>query len=505
MALIKSDKKMVQYSWDVKSTRKPRMKLPSITDRPAIDYDKLRLLCETEKLRDKNDEQSQEDFHNMFMENYQKLFVQPPKRHGIPNHSAKRGNPKNSSLSVSQKATGPTTNSEKKSILPVKEKEFSHDIRDYLVPYHKRRSSDHQKAFRIENVKILRKLLRKLPFERMSAENDKICSVLKNIPYFSENLTPNVLKELCVVAQLEVWKDSDFAVFGNTGLHLILKGSVQTDSNPYLITEREESTLTSLSSSTDVEQNNEPDTVKLSVGQCFGTLKKLEGKDPTCKELSVVTFEANCEFLKISTSDYKRVMEQIKQKEHTEKLNLILSCSQYSNWPRQPLLEVANLIEWMKYTPNTVLVSESYKSPFIAFIKCGDCHVLRQVEVLETLKNGQKEHKSKQVVIGKLGASNSFAELSVLLKEPMSCSIVTASAVELGIIKPERIQELDEVTVQLFKQSNTHLFGNLTKDDIHEEYMQQELKREWNEFKHHVVVDVINTRGIKPGYGKWAK
>jgi len=35
--------------------------------------------------------------------------------------------------------------------------------------------------------------------------------------------------------------------------------------------------------------------------------------------------------------------------------------------------------------------------------------------------------------------------------------------------------------------------------------MNQELKQQWNEFKHSVVVDVINSKGIRPGYGKWAK
>ena len=45
----------------------------------------------------------------------------------------------------------------------------------------------------------------------------------------------------------------------------------------------------------------------------------------------------------------------------------------------------------------------------------------------------------------------------------------------------------------------------LSQDDIHNEYLNQEMKREWNEFKHNVVVDVINSRGIRPGYGKWAK
>ena len=50
----------------------------------------------------------------------------------------------------------------------------------------------------------------------------------------------------------------------------------------------------------------------------------------------------------------------------------------------------------------------------------------------------------------------------------------------------------------------TDVFIHL-QTSIHNEYVQQELKREWNEFKHGVVSDVINSRGIRPGYGKWAK
>ncbi|ESO98196.1 hypothetical protein LOTGIDRAFT_231321 [Lottia gigantea] len=519
MALVKQNNDVV--SWNIKAIKKPRVKLPEIKDRPVLDYEKLRWLCQVNDSTDRKNEESKNEFHELFMENYKKLFVQPPKKIGFPDHSVKRGNKNQSLHSLSQKATGPTTESEKKAILPpTSDTTYTHNIGDYLKTYHKQRRTDKPKTFNPDSMKILRKLLRKLPFERSATEIDKMRSILKTIPFFADNIPDSVIKELCVVAQLEVWKESDFNIFGNIGLHVILKGCVQPETNQYLIVpvNKEKSMLTSTNVSTNISITFSSDTTdtnkqhtedkqpkKLGVGDCFGTLKKLEDEEPTCRSLTVKTLETNCEFMKITTSDYKRVMEQIKQKEHTEKLNLILSCSQYNSWPRQPLLQISNLIEWITYKPNTVLVSEGYKSPFIAFIKSGECHVLRQVEVLETLKNGQKEHKSKQVVIGRLGPSTSFCELSVLLKEPMSTSIVTASNIELGIIKPERLEELDEVTIQLFKQSNTHLFGNLTKDDVHEEYMQQELKREWNEFKHHVVVDVINTRGIKPGYGKWAK
>jgi len=42
--------------------------------------------------------------------------------------------------------------------------------------------------------------------------------------------------------------------------------------------------------------------------------------------------------------------------------------------------------------------------------------------------------------MGRLGASESFAELSVLLGEHMTCSVVTATEMTLGIIRPEKIK-----------------------------------------------------------------
>lgn len=45
--------------------------------------------------------------------------------------------------------------------------------------------------------------------------------------------------------------------------------------------------------------------------------------------------------------------QQIKQREHTEKVNLLLSCGQYQMWPKQPVLKVAELIEWMSAPPNS--------------------------------------------------------------------------------------------------------------------------------------------------------
>ena len=47
-----------------------------------------------------------------------------------------------------------------------------------------------------------------------------------------------------------------------------------------------------------------------------------------------------------------------------------------------------------------------------------------------------QEKRSTQVVMGTLRRANSFGEISLLSADPMKCSIVTATSVELGIISP---------------------------------------------------------------------
>lgn len=501
MALVKRRNLPVRpfHSADARSTS---FKLPKIEKPPAIDYEKLRELCRIDGLKDVQNgiTQTTEEAHEQFMQNYKSIFVQKPKKLGFPIHTEQREQHKSSLLSLTNNATGKTLESEKKK--PGKEwpiDKITHDIRDYMPLLHKQRKIEDPALIRQENLRTLRKLTRKLPFQRSASDNDKIFNILRTFPFFKESIPDNILKELCVVSVHETWKDPDFTIFGNTGLHMVLHGKVAPISHPYLNTDDG----ASLRSPTPLVLN-EPEEF-LTAGQCFGTLRKIEGREPSSKVYSVITEDNNCEFLKIPAADYARVIEQIKQREHTEKVNLLLSCGQYKLWPRQPLLQVAELIEWITYPPNTVIVSEGYMAPFIGFIKTGECHILRQVEVMHTLPNGKREKRTKQVVMGRLGPSESFAELSVLLNEQITCSVVTATEMTLGVIRPEKIKDLDEVTIQLFKQSNNRTFGDLTKEDIQEEYMQQELKREWNEFKHGVLLDVINSRGIRPGYGKWSK
>ena len=49
--------------------------------------------------------------------------------------------------------------------------------------------------------------------------------------------------------------------------------------------------------------------LQVEAGDCFGTLEEVKDREPNSRVLSVKTADVNCEFLKISCSDYVRVIE----------------------------------------------------------------------------------------------------------------------------------------------------------------------------------------------------
>ena len=66
--------------------------------------------------------------------------------------------------------------------------------------------------------------------------------------------------------------------------------------------------------------------------------------------------------------------------------------------------------------------------------------MLRKVDVtVENKRTGESEKQVKQVVVGKLGAKESFGEFSCLLKEPMTCTIVTECRSRIGVIAYDKI------------------------------------------------------------------
>ncbi|XP_019638376.1 PREDICTED: cyclic nucleotide-binding domain-containing protein 1-like [Branchiostoma belcheri] len=475
--------------------------VPRETAKELIDYEQLSWLTSIPGLSDKYSPESSADAHRTFMENYHRMFLKPtplsalvPSKTASARSSYSKGPEKSKHTSLM--SVGSLTSQKVGKLAPLQE--TSHDIRVHLSKLHREQRRENPQQQRQACIRTLRKILRKMPFERSAREHHMVYKGLQLFSTLADQVSNEVLKEMATVAKLDVWRETGVPVFGNQGLHLVLKGSVRPQTLPYI---KLLSQVAEFDCPTPIMEDITPE---LGVGDCFGTLERVEGRESNSRILTVLTQEP-CEFLIIYGNDYKKVVEQLEHRDKSEKTQLVQACPVYQLWPRLAVGQLARIISWEQFDPNWVVVTEGSKAPFIAFIKSGECHVLREVEALHKLPNGQRVKKRKQVVVGRLKEFESFGEVSVLENVPFTCSVVTATPVTMGVITEEKLSELDDTTRQLLLQSAAPNFAHLSQDDIHDEYMSQEMKREWNEYKHGIVIESINALGIRPGYGKWKK
>ncbi|CAF3902101.1 unnamed protein product [Rotaria sp. Silwood2] len=291
------------------------------------------------------------------------------------------------------------------------------------------------------DIQMLRRLLRKLHIQRTNVEHEQIFQLMTQFPQFlALDQRSNLLRQTIEVAHLEICEDNRQPVLPSNGFFLILKGGV---------------------TSPPVTSQFPPLAYQIPLGTKF------------------------------------------EQTEYQEKYSLIRSCGEYKMWTKQPTDELVRLIEWIDYPQNTILASEGFRCPFIAYMKTGECHILRKVDVVKTAHNGAKSRQLRQVVMGKITSPDSFGEISVLLQEAMTCTIVTATHCRLGIVRPAKTLELPEVTRKLLLHTAQRTFAHLSQDDIRREYINQETRKEWTDFKKDILNDVIFKKNIRSGQGKW--
>ncbi len=65
------------------------------------------------------------------------------------------------------------------------------------------------------------------------------------------------------------------------------------------------------------------------------------------------------------------------------------------------------------------------------------------------------------------------------------------------------IKELDEITLRLLIQTSTRTFGQMSTEEIHKQFIEQEKKKEWKLYKSRVIKTVVDRYGIEYGKGKY--
>ncbi|MBN3317056.1 CNBD1 protein, partial [Atractosteus spatula] len=321
------------------------------------------------------------------------------------------------------------------------------------------------------------RVLKKIPIERTQAEHQAVLRLLRGFPGVTGQLSQQELRQLSSLVITESWEKGQ-TIFGNNGFYVILKGSVKSQTQQ------------------DKKQTEERNTV-LGFGCCFGTLEEVQNYESN--RVLCFTAQENCEILKISHRDYATIKKEIASRDQAMKEDLIRQCPFYEQWPKLSIRKLATLIEMRNLPASHVLVREGDVCPFAAYIRHGECNILQDIGTLVKKRFG-KMH----VVVGKLTEKQSFGEVSILSEQPSTCTIITATEVELGVIQPEALKGLDKVTRSLMLQTAQPTYGKLSQEEINKEYLRQEKQKKWEHIKRTVVAEALFYNGIMPGTGKWS-
>lgn len=346
-------------------------------------------------------------------------------------------------------------------------------------------------------------------FERNRSENKALASALEFLwpPKLVHALqcldgVKSILPDLVTVAALEVYPETGQTVFGNQGLRLVLTGSLKPQTVPYLCVDmKPDDDERTFRTPTPLLKRK---SMKIMPGAWLGTLRKIEGRDVNSKILTAVTTEPT-QLLKIGVADYTRILEKIKMRLENHSVSVIQACAPYKLWPNMSLKKLAKHIEWQKLAVNSVIVNEGDVAPSICIMKKGSCDIYKHVHAIKILPNGARHKVVKSVHIGVMNEGDSFGEHSVINSEPFTCSVVTSTPCELGVIPAEKLDELDATTKALLVQSTQARFEDIDEEEVHKRFIKQEMDDDWVKTKQNILLSTLNYCGIQPGYGKWAK
>ncbi|XP_077208093.1 cyclic nucleotide-binding domain-containing protein 1 isoform X3 [Paroedura picta] len=295
-----------------------------------VNYDQLDKLLNISGLQKTKNEYTTEEAHRKFMKLYPKIFIErKPILPGIPT-----------------KRTKGVHNCEFENINEFGED--SHNITLYLNKIKIPQAVHFGSPVYKEKMIILSKILKKIPVLRSPEEHETVYRTLKLIPDINSQLSDEELRELMTCIVREYWVKGS-TVDGSQGFYAILRGSARPQtkyykkllgrnfvSSSFLLCPRNAAMISYSSSQT-----------LLGVGSCFGTLIPL----PTRLQLDALTIitEENCDILKIASTEYLRVKEELAKREKLAKEELIRGSPFYQNWPLVFIFQLTAHLKWKKF------------------------------------------------------------------------------------------------------------------------------------------------------------
>ncbi|XP_006880622.1 PREDICTED: cyclic nucleotide-binding domain-containing protein 1 [Elephantulus edwardii] len=244
-----------------------------------------------------------------------------------------------------------------------------------------------------------------MPIHRNIHEHKLVWKILKTVPELTSQLSDDYLKSLSKCAISETWIKGS-TVVGNDGFYVILKGIArpQTRVEKCLIKEKERSTFrpqhiqsslykdcTKSSSLPDIYLCSQASLLKQ--WSTFGTLKILP-ENASETQANTVMIEEDCEILKIPAKEFAKIKEE-----------------------------------------NSMIVESGNIISYVVYINSGYCSIYRSITGLVKLPLNRVKKVRKLVEMGTVKEKESFGEISILLQVPFSCTVITETELEAGIIE----------------------------------------------------------------------
>ncbi|XP_031222397.1 cyclic nucleotide-binding domain-containing protein 1 [Mastomys coucha] len=467
----------------------PLRSIPRLRLRKTINYSRLNALCHIRGLESSRHSPLYLEAHNKFIKQYPQIF-----RHE----------------KIVLPEVPPQIDKSKSGLKAAKKHslEKSHNVSTYIRQV---RGCFDEEEISPEAFLEFLDILKKLPVHRTAQEHKTVWKILKSIQALTSQLSNEDLKILSKKVMSETWIKGS-TVIGEDGLYVILTGQARHCLKVFRsLTEENDSVISSLSresflfdaklkDSTVIELYVPSKKLTLKKWSVFGSLKYTPEMDESER---AVVIDDDCEILKIPTKEYEKLkLEKVKQ-ENAYKLKLIRKCPFYESWPTLSIWELVSLTKFKVFPPGHVLVECGTVISFVGYINSGYCNIYRNIVGFVDLPANKVKKVKKLVYMGQLKEKESFGEISILLQEPFTCTIITGREVEMAVIEDKDIHALDPVTKELMIQTAKPTFEHLTEEDIKCKYIKTVQEKEWKYFKNKTIKRILHCNGVRPGFGKW--
>lgn len=350
-----------------------------------------------------------------------------------------------------------------------------------------------------------REVLSKGLEDRSSEDLNLLSYLVEKLKFFTK-VFGGIQSELASLAYLDAYEKGSVIVCqgrNGKGFYYILSGQVciilettKVTKDPQTSEEKEELSLEIAG--------------YLKSGQTFGELALLLKGE----RKATVVCVSKTEVIRIDQDDFEQLLSKNNKAEWSTKTSYIKSHPLFSTWPAKPILDAIEQSHICKYAQNTVILNDLCNSTeYIYFVISGSCKVAYEVQMCE-------EVLSTGFVRVTLPSSSDYKKLpktKKLIKKYWHVgNLLPGDHFGVGegnkntyVIADMRTQCLLVNALVFHKYDRGRLFESmkLNKRDCYplqkEFFYSYKLQREWSDYKHAVLEEVLKRKHERKSLSKW--